>query len=79
MRTARLILRFIHQELLEGVDVEGDPVAQGLLDSLAREQLAAFLEERFGVRLEIDELTSDHLTSVDRLADLVDARRMSAT
>jgi acyl carrier protein len=75
MRTSQVILRFIHRELLDGVDVDGDPLAEGLLDSLAREQLAAFLEERFGVQLELDEATIDHLTSVDRLAELVDARR----
>jgi acyl carrier protein len=75
MRTAGVILQFIRRELLDGADTDGDPLAEGLVDSLGREQLAAFLEERFGVRLELDEETIEHLTSVERLAELVDARR----
>jgi acyl carrier protein len=75
MRTAGVILRFIRRELLEGAEVDGDPLAEGLVDSLGREQLAAFVEERFGVQLELDEETVEHLTSVERLAELVDARR----
>jgi acyl carrier protein len=75
VRTVRVILRFIQQELLDGADVDGDPLAQGLVDSLGREQLAAFLEERFGIRLESEEVGAEQVTSVRSLAALVDAKR----
>jgi acyl carrier protein len=75
MKTSRVILRFIERELLDGAAPDGDPLAEGLLDSLAREQLAAYLEERFGVVLEGQDLSGEELTSVDRLAARVDAKR----
>jgi acyl carrier protein len=75
MRTSRVILRFIERELLDGAALDGDPLAEGLLDSLAREQLAAYLEERFGVALDEQDLSGEELTSVESLAALVDAKR----
>ena len=74
MRTAALIDRFIDQRLLDG-PARGDGLAQGLLDSLAIEQLIAFLETRFQITFSDDELVPANFESVKRLADLVDRKR----
>lgn len=74
MSTAALISRFIDDRLLEG-PAHGDALAQGLLDSLAVEQLIAFLENRFSISFSDEELVPDNFDSVGVLAGLVDAKR----
>ena len=76
MRTAALIERFIDQRLLDG-PARGDGLEQGLLDSLAIEQLIAFLETRFGITFSDEELVPENFETVNRLADLVDRKRKS--
>ena len=73
MRTVALIERFIDDRLLEGPS-GGDPLGQGLLDSLAIEQLIAFLEEHFTIQFSDDELVPENFESVPLLAALVDRK-----
>ena len=77
MKTASLISRFIEDRLLDGPS-KGDPLAQGLLDSLAVEQLIAFIETRFAVDFTDDELIPENFASVPSLSDLVDAKRATS-
>ena len=74
MRTTALIDRFIDNRLLEG-PAGGDALAQGLLDSLAIEQLIAFLEARFGFTFSDEELVPENFESVAALAHFVDEKR----
>ena len=74
MRTSALIDRFIDERLLDG-PAGGDALAEGLLDSLAVEQLIAFLESRFGVRFSDEDLVPENFESVRCLADFVDRKR----
>ena len=75
MRTGRLLRRFIENDLLDGMAVADDPLAEGLLDSLAIEQLVAFAEDRFEISFQDEELVQEHFASVDALARLVDRKR----
>ena len=74
MRTAKRIRRFL-DDLGEGEDVPGDPLAQGLLDSLAIEQLIAFLEEDFDIEFEDEELVAECFQSIDTVVTLVETKR----
>ena len=74
MKTARRIRRF-HDDSVEGDNADGDPLALGLMDSLAIEQLIAFLEENFDVAFDDEELVAERFASIDTVAEFVDAKR----
>jgi acyl carrier protein len=79
MRTAKKIRRFVDVQLLDpGMTVEGDPLADGLLDSLAIEQLIGFLEESFHLEFADEELVAENFASIETVADFVDAKRRAA-
>jgi acyl carrier protein len=46
-------------------------IRSGILDSLARLKLVAFMEERFGIHLEAHEATPANLGTIARMAALV--------
>ena len=75
MRTARRIRRFVEEELLEGMRLDGDPLSRGYLDSLAIEQLILFCEERYRIELVDEETIAEHFASIGTLAALVDRKR----
>ena len=74
MKTAKRIRRFVDAHLLDDEPTSGDPLADGLLDSLAIEQLIAFLEDTFGIRLDEVDLDPKHFSSIEAVAALVDQR-----
>ena len=74
MRTATRIRRFA-LELADGAGASRDPLAEGVLDSLAIEQLISFLEDQFDVVLEDEDLVAENFARVERVAELVDAKR----
>lgn len=82
MSSAKEINRFIHQELLgellEDMASREDPLSEGLLDSLALEQLISFIEEEFGFQFADNELVVENFESIERLAALVDSKRQAA-
>ena len=75
MRTRAKIEKFVDRELLEGASVDGDPLAMGLLDSLAVEQLVVFLEKEFKLTFDDDELVEENFESIDAVVNLVEAKR----
>ena len=75
MDTAESIQRYIERELLEdSAVVPDDPLADQALDSIAVEELVAYLEERFAIFFEDDELAAENFSSVAALAALVDRK-----
>jgi acyl carrier protein len=50
------------------VDCDTDLLAEGLLDSLGVMQLVAFFEERWGVRVESDQIAPGNFRSVSAMA-----------
>lgn len=77
MKTAKQIRRFVELELLDH-PMREDPIAAGMLDSLAIEQLAAFLEEKYELVLEDEDFVAENFTSIDAVAALVDAKLAKA-
>jgi len=67
--------QFIEQEILEEESPVEDPLAEGLLDSLAVEQLIAYIEEEYGVMLDDDELVAENFASLAIVADLIESKR----
>ena len=51
---------------------------EGILDSLGIFVLISFLEERFGVEVEADEVTLDNFRTVRTVADLVRSKQAVA-
>jgi acyl carrier protein len=52
-----------------------EPLLEGALDSTDVLRLVLFVEERFGVRIEDDELVPENFDSVSKLAALVEGKR----
>ncbi|MGC1512604.1 MAG: hypothetical protein WA797_06800 [Acidimicrobiales bacterium] len=71
---ASLMRAFINEALLEE-PFEGDPLAEGRLDSLALEQLLVFIEDDLGVLIDDEEITPETFSSLDAVASLVEAKR----
>jgi acyl carrier protein len=78
--TAASIRDYIQSELMMGEETSlGDdtPLGGGVLDSVGLMQLITFIEERFEIEVDDDELTSAHFGTVGNIAALVD-RKVSA-
>jgi acyl carrier protein len=72
------IRRFLLRDVLEGMATVDDPLAAGLIDSLGMEQLIAFLEGRYSVRFEQNELATSNFANLDVLATLVGSKMRSS-
>jgi acyl carrier protein len=75
MRTSKRIRRFVDELVEERVDKHDDPLALGLLDSLAIEQLITYLEEEFHLEFDDEELVWENFATIDTVAALVDDKR----
>jgi acyl carrier protein len=67
--------RFIEEEILDGEKMEGDPLQQGLLDSLAIELVLDFIQTKYGVEFEDEELVAENFSSLGQVAGLIEARQ----
>lgn len=72
--TAMVMHTFINEALLER-PFDGDPLAEGRLDSLGLEQLLVFIEDELGVLIEDDEITPEAFSSLESVAALVDSKK----
>lgn len=52
-----------------------DLLSAGILDSFNIVSLAMFAQERFGVEFEPEDLSRDNMARLDKLVDLIRARR----
>jgi acyl carrier protein len=75
MTVAMELREFIENEILDGHSLEGDPLEQGILDSLAVELLIDFVQTKYGVEFEDEELVAENFASLDQVAVLIEARR----
>ncbi len=73
------IARFIESELLDGAAAGADPLAAGMLDSLAVEVLIAWVEDEFGIALSHRDVVAENFASVVALSAVVDAKRLEAS
>lgn len=47
----------------------------GILDSIATLKLIMFLEERFGIQVEIHEADEKHLNTLEAICELIESKR----
>lgn len=70
---------FIAANILKqpGRVIAGDEklISSGLIDSFSLMDLALFVEDSYGVRIEDTELNADTFDSLDQLAALIESRR----
>jgi acyl carrier protein len=59
------------------LDHETSLIESGVIDSTGVLELVAFVERRFGVRIEDEEVTPEHLDTIRRIENLV-ARKTGA-
>jgi acyl carrier protein len=71
--------KFIAEKILKqpGRTIAGDEklISSGLIDSFSLMDLALFVEDTFGVRIEDTELNADTFDSLDQLSALIESRR----
>ena len=68
------IRKFVMEELLEDATIPGDPIEQGLLDSLALEMLLDHIQMTYGIELEEEDLVAENFTSIDRVAEVLEQK-----
>lgn len=81
MDTAASIREYIRDELNvgDGTSLTDDtPLWGGVIDSVGLMSLITFIEERFNVEIDDEELTSTHFGTVSNIAALVDQKVSSA-
>ncbi len=74
------IRNFILSEFLPGENPDAltddvKLISDGVIDSLGSLKLVAFIEQKFGVKIEAHEVDADHLDLVDDIVALVRSRR----
>jgi acyl carrier protein len=80
MDTTSVIERFIVDELIMGdsrtrLDYDQPLVSSGVIDSLGILRLIAFIEEKFGVQVEDDELLSENFETINIIKQFVESKR----
>lgn len=73
------IAKFIAEKILKQPNKEIKPdealISSGLIDSFSLMDLALFVEDTFGVKIEDTELNADTFDSLNQLADLISSRK----
>lgn len=73
------IAKFIAEKILKQPNKEIKPdealISSGLIDSFNLMDLALFVEDTFGVKIEDTELNADTFDSLNQLADLISSRK----
>lgn len=73
------IAKFIAEKILKQPNKEIKPdealISSGLIDSFSLMDLALFVEDTFGVKIEDTELNADTFDSLNQLAELIKSRQ----
>jgi hypothetical protein len=77
-RIQRKLGEFIVAELLDQPFGGGDPLEEGVVDSLGIEQLVQYIEEEYGVKLSDEDLVERNFESLAAVAALVDRKMKGA-
>ncbi len=82
LTTSSLVRQFIVENFLfeEAGSLKEDTsfLESGIIDSTGVLELVSFLEERFGIRVEDDELVPENLDSIENVANYV-ARKLGVS
>jgi acyl carrier protein len=70
-----MIRKFIHENFIlgeEGQVTDGDSLLEkGVIDSTGVLELVAFIEEKYGITVEDEELTPENLDSIQNIAEFI--------
>lgn len=69
-----ILVNFLPGEDGASIGAQTDLKDSGILDSLSTLKLVSFLEERYGVEIEAEDLDSGRLASIEGIAQLVQSR-----
>lgn len=73
------LAKFIAEKILKQPNKEIKPdealISSGLIDSFSLMDLALFVEDTFGVKIEDTELNANTFDSLNQLADLISSRK----
>ena len=77
--TKQLIRNFIEETFMicrdpESLDEDKSLLEQGLIDSTGVLELVAFLDKKFDIKIEDDEITIQNLGSLNLMAKFVDSK-----
>lgn len=77
--TITILSRFISATILKQPNRAVDPseplISSGLIDSFSLMDVALFVEDNFGVRIEDTELNADTFDNLTQLASLIESRK----
>ncbi len=77
--TSTRLAKFIAEKILKQPNKEIKPdealISSGLVDSFSLMDLAMFVEDTFGVKIEDTELNADTFDSLNQLAGLIQSRK----
>jgi acyl carrier protein len=77
--TERQLVEYIEKEVAydrAGHITADQPLLDGLIDSTSMLRLVLFIEERFGVRVEDDELVPENFETIRRLTEFVERKQI---
>jgi acyl carrier protein len=76
------IIQFIEDSFLDGrrgaIGIDEDLLTGRVIDSLAVLQVLEFVDSRFGVALDLDEVTPENFQTIRAIANLVAAKRTTS-
>ena len=79
IETITVLSQFISEKILKqpGKSINPDQplISSGMIDSFHLVDLALFIEDTFGVRIEDTELNTDTFNTLEQLARLIDQRQ----
>ena len=66
-----IVERFLFGQGADGLSNDASFLEQGIVDSTGVLEIVMFLEQRFGIKVNDDELIPDNLDSVNKVANFV--------
>ena len=71
---------YIINELNDGeeFEMEANLIQQGLIDSMGVMKLLTFLEKRFDIAIDLEDVTAENFETIDRIGELVARARGEA-
>jgi acyl carrier protein len=74
-RISDFISKTILKQPNRAIDPDEKLISSGLIDSFSLMDLALFVEDNFGVRIEDTELNADTFDNLNQLVSLIEARK----
>lgn len=66
-----IVTQFMYEQNHKALDLDDDLLNQGIVDSMGILQVVNFMEEKFGIHVNDEEITPENFRSLRTLTDLV--------